>query len=94
MAGQIAKIKGCRVIGIAGGPKKCRWLTEEANFDAAIDYKSANLGEALRELCPDGIDVVFDNVGGDNCRSFTRQTARNTYSHATSRAGNYSHFVL
>ena len=65
VAGQIAKIKGCRVIGIAGGPKKCRWLTEEANFDAAIDYKSANLGEALRELCPDGIDVVFDNVGGE-----------------------------
>ena len=65
VAGQIAKIKGCRVIGIAGGTKKCNWLTEEANFDAAIDYKSANLAETLRELCPDGIDVVFDNVGGE-----------------------------
>ncbi len=65
VAGQIAKIKGCRVIGIAGGAKKCKWLTEEANFDAAIDYKSANLGDTLRELCPDGIDVVFDNVGGE-----------------------------
>ena len=62
---QIAKIKGCRVIGIAGGTKKCNWLTEEANFDAAIDYKSADLGETLRELCPNGIDVVFDNVGGE-----------------------------
>ena len=65
VVGQIAKIKGCRVIGVAGGAKKCRWLTEEANFDAAIDYKSANLAESLRELCPEGIDVVFDNVGGE-----------------------------
>ena len=65
VAGQIAKIKGCRVIGIAGGTKKCNWLTEEANFDAAIDYKSANLAETLRELCPNGIDMVFDNVGGE-----------------------------
>ena len=65
VAGQIAKVKGCRVIGIAGGAKKCKWLTEEANFDAAIDYKSANLGEALREVCPNGIDLVFDNVGGE-----------------------------
>ena len=65
VAGQIAKIKGCRVIGLAGGAKKCRWLTEEANFDAAIDYKKANLNESLRELCPEGIDVVFDNVGGE-----------------------------
>ena len=65
VAGQIAKIKGCRVIGIAGGTKKCNWLTEEANFDAAIDYKSADLAETLKELCPNGIDVVFDNVGGE-----------------------------
>ena len=65
VAGQIAKIKGCRVIGIAGGTKKCNWLTEEANFDAAIDYKSADLAETLRELCPNGIDLVFDNVGGE-----------------------------
>ena len=65
IAGQIAKIKGCKVIGTAGGAEKCRWLTEEANFDAAIDYKSANLSKSIRELCPDGINVVFDNVGGE-----------------------------
>ena len=65
IAGQIAKLRGCRVIGIAGGAKKCRWLTEEANFDAAIDYKDSNLPEALREICPKGIDIVFDNVGGE-----------------------------
>ena len=65
VVGQIAKIKGCRVIGVAGGARKCRWLTEEANFDAAIDYKTADLAETLKELCPDGIDVVFDNVGGE-----------------------------
>ena len=65
IAGQIAKIKGCRVIGTAGGSEKCRWLTEKANFDAAIDYKSANLSRSLKELCPEGINVVFDNVGGE-----------------------------
>ena len=53
VAGQIAKLKGCRVIGIAGGVKKCKWLTEEANFDAAIDYKTADVNESLKELCPD-----------------------------------------
>ena len=65
IAGQIAKIKGCRVIGIAGGPEKCRWLTEEANYDAAVDYKSENVETRLGELCPDGIHMYFDNVGGD-----------------------------
>ena len=65
IAGQIARIQGARVIGIAGGPTKCGWLTEEARFDAAIDYKSEDVAERLRELCPDGIDVYFDNVGGD-----------------------------
>ena len=64
VVGQIAKIKGCRAIGIAGGAEKCRWLTETAGFDAAIDYKSENVGARLRELCPKGIDVYFDNVGG------------------------------
>ena len=64
VAGQIAKRKGCRVIGIAGGPEKCAWLTGEAHFDAAIDYKSEDVGERLSALCPDGIDVFFDNVGG------------------------------
>ncbi len=65
VAGMIAKIQGCRVVGIAGGPEKCRWLTEQAGFDAAIDYKSEKIGERLSAECPDGIDVFFDNVGGE-----------------------------
>ena len=65
VAGQIAKINGCRVIGIAGGPEKCRWLTEELGFDAAIDYRAGNVRKALREHAPGGIDVYFDNVGGE-----------------------------
>lgn len=63
--GQIARIKGCRAIGIAGGADKCAWLTREAGFTAAIDYKSEDVGARLAELCPKGIDVYFDNVGGD-----------------------------
>ncbi|MEJ3657376.1 NADP-dependent oxidoreductase [Actinomycetes bacterium KLBMP 9759] len=63
--GQLAKIKGCRVVGIAGGPEKCAWIVDELGFDAAIDYKSENVGKALREKAPDGIDVYFDNVGGE-----------------------------
>ena len=63
--GQIARIKDCRVVGIAGGPDKCRYIVEELGFDAAIDYKSEDLRQALRERCPDRIDVYFDNVGGD-----------------------------
>jgi NADPH-dependent curcumin reductase CurA len=65
VAGQIAKIKGCRVIGIAGGPEKCRLVTEEFGFDAAIDYRRPDLRNSLRELAPRGVDVYFDNVGGD-----------------------------
>jgi NADPH-dependent curcumin reductase len=65
VVGQIARIKGCRAIGIAGGAEKCHWLTTVAGFDAAIDYKSENVRARLKELCPDGIDVYFDNVGGD-----------------------------
>jgi NADPH-dependent curcumin reductase CurA len=65
VAGQIAKIKGCKVIGIAGGPDKCKWLTDTANFDAAIDYKNEDVGERVAELCPKGVDVYFDNVGGE-----------------------------
>ena len=64
VAGQIAKINGCRVIGIAGGQEKCRTLLAEFGFDAAIDYKSENLRKALREHAPEGVDVFFDNVGG------------------------------
>ncbi len=65
-AGQIAKIKGAaRVIGIAGGPEKCGWIVDELGFDAAIDYKHDDVPARLRELCPKGIDLYFDNVGGD-----------------------------
>jgi NADPH-dependent curcumin reductase CurA len=65
VAGQIAKIIGCRVVGIAGGPEKCAWLTDELGFDAWIDYKAEDVGARLRETCPEGIDVFFDNVGGE-----------------------------
>ena len=65
VVGQIAKIKGCRAIGIAGGPDKCRALVEEFGFDAAIDYRSGNVRKALREAVPGGVDVYFDNVGGE-----------------------------
>jgi NADPH-dependent curcumin reductase CurA len=65
VAGMIAKVKGCRTVGIAGGPEKCGWLVKEAGFDAAIDYKHENVGEALSRHCPKGIDVYFDNVGGE-----------------------------
>lgn len=64
IVGQIAKIKGCKVVGIAGGTKKCKYLVEELGFDGAIDYKSENMMEALKRECPKGIDVYFDNVGG------------------------------
>lgn len=65
IVGQIARIKGAgKVVGIAGGAEKCRWLTEDLGFDAAVDYKSEDVRARLAELCPDGIDVFFDNVGG------------------------------
>jgi NADPH-dependent curcumin reductase CurA len=62
--GQIAKIKGCRAVGIAGGPEKCQWLVDELGFDAAVDYKAPSFVKDLKEACPDGVDVYFDNVGG------------------------------
>ncbi len=65
IVGQIAKIKGCRVVGIAGGKDKCHWLTSELGFDAAVDYKDGATYKALRSAAPKGIDVYFDNVGGD-----------------------------
>lgn len=65
VAGQIAKLKGCRVVGIAGGADKCRYLVEELGFDAAIDYKQENVAAGLKRTCPKGVDVYFDNVGGD-----------------------------
>ncbi|QTN24822.1 NADP-dependent oxidoreductase [Rhizobacter sp. AJA081-3] len=63
--GQLAKIKGCRVVGIAGGPDKCRWVVDELGFDACIDYKSGSVRDGLKQHCPDGVDIYFDNVGGD-----------------------------
>jgi NADPH-dependent curcumin reductase CurA len=65
IVGQIAKIKGCRVVGIAGGPEKCAYVVDELGFDAAIDYKDQDVEQALGEHCPDRIDVYFDNVGGE-----------------------------
>jgi NADPH-dependent curcumin reductase CurA len=65
VVGQIARIHDCRVVGIAGGKKKCEYLVDELGFDAAVDYKNENLRDALREHCPNGVDVFFDNVGGE-----------------------------
>ena len=64
VAAQIAKLEGCRVVGIAGGPEKCRWLSEQAGLDAAIDYRSGDVSAQIAAACPDGVDVFFDNVGG------------------------------
>lgn len=64
IVGQIAKIKGCRVVGITGSDEKCRWITEELGYDAAINYKTDDLNKAIRRTCPDKVDVYFDNVGG------------------------------
>lgn len=64
IVGQIAKIKGCKVVGIAGGPEKCAYLINELGFDGAIDYKNEKVRSRLKELCPKGIDVYYDNVGG------------------------------
>lgn len=76
VVGQIAKIKGCRVIGIAGGKDKCDWLVKDLGFDAAIDYKSEDVKKSLREHCPKGMDVYFDNVGGDILDAALTQLAR------------------
>lgn len=65
IAGQIAKIAGARVVGIAGGPAKCRVVVEDFGFDACIDYKNENIAAALKAHCPKGVDVYYDNVGGD-----------------------------
>lgn len=66
LVGQIARIKGCRVVGIAGSDDKCRWIVDELGFDAAINYRSTdNLLESIREACPAGVDIYFDNVGGE-----------------------------
>ena len=79
LVGQIAKIKGCKVIGFAGSDEKCKWLENELGFDKAINYKQDNLEQLLKEAAPDGIDCYFDNVGGtlsyliiDQMRQFGR----------------------
>lgn len=64
IAGQIAKLKGCLAVGVAGSDEKCRYVAEELGFDACINYKTDNLNDAMKVACPDGIDVFFDNVGG------------------------------
>jgi NADPH-dependent curcumin reductase CurA len=63
--GQLGKILGLRVVGIAGGPEKCDWVVRELGFDACIDYKAGNVKEDLRQQCPKGVDIYFDNVGGE-----------------------------
>jgi NADPH-dependent curcumin reductase CurA len=65
VVGQIARIRGCRVVGIAGSDEKCRWLRDELGFDAAVNYRAGPLYKSLKAACPDGIDVYFDNVGGE-----------------------------
>ena len=65
IVGQIAKIKGCRAVGIAGTDEKCRWIQDELGFDAAINYRTEDVADGLRRHCPDGIDIYFDNVGGE-----------------------------
>ncbi len=65
VVGQLAKIKGCRVVGIAGGPAKCNYLVDDLGFDAGVDYREAGFSKNLKEALPDGVDVYFDNVGGE-----------------------------
>jgi NADPH-dependent curcumin reductase CurA len=76
VVGQIAKIRECRVVGIAGSAAKCEWLVKELGFDAAIDHKAQDVKKALREHCPKGMDVYFDNVGGEILDSALTQLAR------------------
>jgi len=76
VVGQLAKSRGCRVIGIAGGREKCDWITKELGFDAAIDYKSEDVRKTLRTHAPKGIDVYFDNVGGEILEIALGQIAR------------------
>jgi NADPH-dependent curcumin reductase CurA len=77
VVGQLAKLKDCRAVGIAGGAEKCRYIVEELGFDAAIDYKAQDVGAGLHEHCPKGIDVYFDNVGGEILDAALARLARN-----------------
>jgi NADPH-dependent curcumin reductase CurA len=76
VVGQIAKVQGCRAVGIAGGVAKCKYLTEELGFDAAIDYKNEDVRAALTRHCPNGVNVFFDNVGGEILDVVLAQLAR------------------
>jgi hypothetical protein len=76
VVGQIAKIKGCRVVGIAGGREKCQYVVRDLGFDAAIDYKAEDVRKSLHTHCPDGINVYFDNVGGDILEAALANLAR------------------
>jgi len=79
IVGQVAKIKGCEVVGIAGGPEKCAYVVNELGFDACIDYKNGSVAAGIKEHCPKGIDVYFDNVGGeilDHALARLRRNAR------------------
>jgi NADPH-dependent curcumin reductase len=76
IAGQIAKIKGCRAVGIAGGAAKCEFIVKQLGFDAAIDYKAEDVRKALQQHCPKGIDIYFDNVGGEILDAALSQLAR------------------
>ena len=69
VVGQLGKIYGCKVIGIAGGPEKCSYVKDVLGFDECIDYKSGNLNEKIKDVCPNGIDIYFENVGGDVTRA-------------------------
>jgi hypothetical protein len=75
VVGQIARIKGCRVVGIAGSEEKCAWLTDELGFDAAVNYRTDDVRKAIGAACPDGVDVFFDNVGGDILEAVLGQLA-------------------
>ena len=75
MVGQVARRYGCRVVGIAGSSEKCRWTVEQAGFDHCINYKTETLRDGLRSACPGGIDVYFDNVGGDTLQACMEQLA-------------------
>jgi len=77
VVGQIAKIKGCQAIGIAGGPEKCKYVVDELGFDACIDYKNENVAARLKETCPKGLDIYFDNVGGEILNTALTRLRRN-----------------
>jgi len=74
--GQLAKLKGLRVVGIAGGPAKCEWVVKELGFDACIDYKAGAVKDGLKEHCPEGVDIYFDNVGGEILDAVLARLAR------------------